>query len=119
MPETELGDISRASKRDKGEHIVRHLVRRGGEFLRRKLSHPKTEGIPQRDFVHVPSAEFLEQQRYSLEKHKDEEKPLDTGPYAFGFVTRAYKELSNGNLTKRLESLLTLHIAKSQIKGYI
>ena len=94
-------------------------VRRGIESLRRKLQRPQKEGIPQRGFIYTPAPEFLSEQQEIVDKHTDEEKPRDTGPYAFAIVTRAYKELSNGNLTERLRNLANLEVPESQVKAYI
>ncbi len=62
---------------------------------------------------------FETHQREYLAKHADESFPIDTGPYAVAIVSRAYRELSNGNLTERLLSLVAQKIPTSEFKAYI
>ncbi len=62
---------------------------------------------------------FDKHQREYLAKHADEVLPTDTGPYAVAIVSRAYRELSNGNLTERLLSLVAQKIPTSEFKSYI
>ncbi len=64
-------------------------------------------------------ASFDQHQREYLAKHADEPKPTDTGPFAVAIVSRAYRELSNGNLTERLLSLVSQKIPTSEFKAYI
>lgn len=67
----------------------------------------------------VESSTFAQHQHDYLERNKYEIKPLDTGPYTVAIVSRAYRELSNGNLAEKLLSLASLEIPASEIKAYI
>ncbi len=73
------------------------------------------------DLVASPKHEhsFKGRNKEYLAKHADEPKPTDTGPFAVAIVSRAYRELSNGNLTERLLSLVSQKIPTSEFKAYI
>ncbi len=66
-----------------------------------------------------PEADFDKHQQEYLAKHADEVFPTETGPFTVAVVSRAYRELSNGNLTERLLSLACQQIPSSEFKAYI
>ncbi len=62
---------------------------------------------------------FKQHQAQYLGEHGDEITPKQTGPFAVGIVSRAYRELSNGNLTAQLISFATQNIPANQFRAYI
>lgn len=86
------------------------------------LRMPKVADLLQSPYLQTTGTEgpnFATHQQGYLDKHKDEIMPRLTGPFAVAVVSRAYRELANGNLTEQLVSFATQHIPPDQFRAYI
>lgn len=68
--------------------------------------------------INPNEAQFMQHQTEFLAKHSDEVKPVETGPFAVAIVKRAYRELSNGNLTESLISLASQNVPTREFCAY-
>jgi|GEM_PF-6758449 len=65
-----------------------------------------------------PSGNLFEQQRQAyLAKHADEPQLKNTGRFKFALVTRAKRELSNGNLAEKLKSFAVQQLPRNSRTG--
>ena len=77
-------------------------------------------GNPDSDLYTDPDpTDFAGDHQHFLDRHKDEVKPVTQNPFAVAIVSRAYRELSNGNLAEQLLSLASQNIPSSEFRAYI